>query len=117
MQPSNVTGSNNNQATRFVETGPLLGDVIVDYPTENAPYTYWIEVYRLGTSERYFRVLRYRGDTAYGDGNQLAVIDSQMPETLRRLGLWRPGDALPVPANRSEECTHPVMRKREEWCK
>jgi hypothetical protein len=35
----NVTGSNNNQDTRFVENGPLLGNVIVNYPTDNAPYT------------------------------------------------------------------------------
>ena len=46
----NLTGRNNNQDTRFVESGPLQGDVIVDYPTENAPYTYWIEVYRAGDS-------------------------------------------------------------------
>jgi hypothetical protein len=83
----NVTGSNNNQATRFVENGPLRGDVIVNYPTENAPYTYWIEVYRIGRSDRYVRVLRYRGSTRYGDGNPLAVVDSEMPEILRRLGF------------------------------
>ena len=42
----NQTGRNNNEATRFVESGPLQGDVIVNNPTEDAPYTYWIEVYR-----------------------------------------------------------------------
>lgn len=41
----NITGRNNNQDTRFVESGPIQGDVIVDYPTVHAPYTYWIEVY------------------------------------------------------------------------
>jgi hypothetical protein len=113
----NVTGRNRNQATRFVESGPLRGHVIVDYPTENAPYSYWIEVYQPGTSEHYVRVLRYRGHTGYGDGNSLAVADSEMPEILRRLDLWRPGDALPVPPANSDNCAHPVMRKREEWCK
>jgi hypothetical protein len=113
----NVTGSNNNQDTRFVENGPLLGDVIVNYPTDNAPYTYWIEMYRQATSGRYVRVLRYRGSTRYGDGNPLAVIDSEMPVLLRHLGLWRSGDSLPIPTSKAEECAHPVMRKGEEWCK
>jgi hypothetical protein len=110
---SNVTGHNNNQATRFVESGPLRGDVVVDEPAQSAPYTYWIEVYRPGTSGRYARVLRYRGHTGYGDGNPLPVSDSEMPEILRRLGLWHRGDPLPVP---HEGCT-PVMRHGEEWCR
>lgn len=91
----NVTGRNNNQSTRFVESGPLRGDVIVDEPTADAPYTYWIEVYRAGALGRYVRVLRYRGHTGYGDGNPMAVVDSEMPEILRRLGLWHPGDPFP----------------------
>jgi hypothetical protein len=111
----NVTGSNNNQETRFIDSGPLLGDVVVDQPTDNAPYAYWIEIYRMADSGRYSRVLRYRSMTRYADGNALAVIDSDMPELLRRLGLWRIADPLPVP-NNTEKCTHPVMRKGEEWC-
>lgn len=113
----NVTGRNNNEATRFVEHGPLLGDVIADYPTENAPYTYWIEVYRAGKSGQYARILRYRGHTGYGDGNQLAVADSEMPEILLHLKLWRPGDALPVPAQMPNGCSDLFMRHNEEWCK
>ena len=112
-----LQGSNENQAAHFVDSGPLRGGVIVDYPTADAPYTYWIEVYRPGPSERYVRVLRYRGHTGYGDGNNLSVADSEMPEILRRLGLWRPGDALPPPLFSSGgECPHRVMRKGEEWC-
>jgi len=113
----NLTGRNNNQATRFVESGPLRGDVIVDYPAENAPYTYWIEVYRAGDSGQYGRILRYRGHTGYSDGNPLAVADSEMPEILRRLGLWHPGDPLPVPARLPEGCREVFLRHGEEWCK
>lgn len=110
-------GTNNNAATRFVEHGPLQGDVIVDYPTSHAPYTYWIEVYGPGKSGRYARILRYRGRTGYGDRNPLAVADSEMPEILERLGLWKPGDALPVPRRRPNGCDRLVFRNGEEWCK
>jgi hypothetical protein len=113
----NLTGRNNNQATRIVESGPLQGDVIVNNPTENAPYTYWIEVYRAESSGQYERILRYRGRTGYGDGNPLAVADSEMPEILRHLGLWHPGDALPVPIHLPQGCTDLFMRNGEEWCK
>lgn len=115
---SNMTGSNNNQGTRFVENGPLQGDVIVDYPTDHAPYTYWIEVYRQRKSGRYARIVRYRSRTAYGDGNPIPVIDSEMPEILRRLDLWRPGDPLPVPLRLPDDgCARLFMRDGEEWCK
>ena len=106
---SNVTGSNNNQRTKFIEVGPLRGDVIVDEPSGCC---YRIEVYRLGSSGRYISILRYQSHTVYGDGNPLSVSDSEMPEILRRLGLWHEGDALPIP---HEGCT-PVMRRGEEWC-
>jgi hypothetical protein len=104
---SNVTGSNNNQKTRFVEEGPLRGDVIADEPSGCC---YRITVYRSAKSGRYVSILSYRGHTVYGDGNPLSVSDSEMPEILRRLGLWRQGDALPVP---HEGCI-PVMRHHEE---
>ncbi|HEX5352719.1 MAG TPA: hypothetical protein VFW60_01430 [Rhodanobacteraceae bacterium] len=110
-------GSNNNQAARFVEHGPLQGDVIVDYPTDHTPYTYWIEVYAPTKSGRYARILRYRGHTGYGDGNRLPVADSEMPEILGKLGLWKPGDALPVPEQMPEGCGRLVLRRGEEWCK
>lgn len=112
----NMMGRNNNQEARFVENGPLLGSVIVAYPTNNAPYTYFVEVYKRISGSEYSRVLRYRGNTHYGDGNPLAVIDSEMPGTLRRLGLWKTGDALPVPPSMPQGCTRLVMRKGVEWC-
>jgi len=83
---SNTTGSNNNQETRFIDDGPLRGDVIVAVPTENAPYAYWVSVYVRPGDSRYSRVLRYRSATRYGDGNPMAVIDSEMPNILERLG-------------------------------
>jgi hypothetical protein len=113
----NLTGRNNNQDTRFVESGPLQGDVIVNNPTENAPYAYWIEVFRAGDSGQYERVLRYRSLTRYSDGNALAVADSDMPEILRRLGLWKAGDPLPVPPRRPAGCRDLFLRRGEEWCK
>lgn len=108
---SNSTGSNNNQKTRFLEQGPLRGDVIVDDPTSSAPFGYWISVYAL-KDDTYSRSLRYRSATHYGDGNRLSVIDSEMPGILRRMGLWKAGGPLPAPPG----CSHPVLRHGEEWC-
>lgn len=110
-------GSNNNQAARFVEHGPLQGDVIVDYPTSNAPFAYWIEVYAPGKTGQYARILRYRSHTHYGDGNPLPVADSEMPAIMERLGLWRPGDALPVPQPLPANCGRLVLNRGEEWCR
>lgn len=112
----NVTGRNNNEETRFIESGPLIGDLIVAYPTGNAPFAYWVETYKRNGSGRYERFLRYRGKTGYGDGNPLAVIDSEMPEILRRLKLWAPSQDLPVPAKMPAGCTRLFTRKGVEWC-
>ncbi len=109
-------GRNNNEEVRFVEQGPLLGSVIVTYPTSNAPFGYYVEVYQRPSGGQYAEVLRYRSNTRYGDGNPLAVIDSEMPETLRRLGLWKPGDPLPVPPKMPRGCNRLVLRKGVEWC-
>lgn len=111
------TSSNNNQETRFVTHGPIRGDVIVARPTDDAPYTYWIEVYALGKSGSYERILRYRGHTGYNDGNPLAVIDSEMPAILEHMGLWRRGDPLPIPRLRPHACSRFVLRHDEEWCR
>jgi hypothetical protein len=112
----NILGTSNNRETRFIENGPLLGSVVVAYPTDDPPFTYFVELYKRISDSEYSRVLRYRGNTGYGDGNRLAVIDSQMPETLRRLGLWKTGDALPVPPHMPKGCTRLIMRKSVEWC-
>lgn len=109
---SNATGSNNSQETRFIEEGPLRGDVIVAEPTSSAPFVFWISVYARDAKDGFSRALRFRSVTHYGDGNHLAVIDSEMPGILRRMRLWRPGDPLPEPPG----CSRPVLRHGEEWC-
>jgi hypothetical protein len=110
---SNITGSNGNEETRFIEDGPLRGDVIVADPTSSAPFEFWISVYARNRKDGYSSSsLRYRSATHYGDGNHLAVIDSEMPGILRRMGLWRPGDPLPA----APGCSRPVLRHDEEWC-
>jgi hypothetical protein len=110
----NSTGHNNNQETRFVTEGPLRGSVITAEPQQHLPYGYWIEVDNLAPAGGYRRVLRYRSATLYNDGNPLAVIDSEMPNIERRLGLWKPGQPLPTP--NGKPCLKPAIRHEELWC-
>ena len=110
----NSTGHNNNQEIRFVTEGPLQGSVISAEPQERLPYGYWIVVNRLTATDAYHQVLRYRSATLYGDGNPLSVIDSEMPNIQKRLGLWKPGDPIPTPKGRL--CPKPVLRHTELWC-
>ncbi len=107
------TGRNNNQDVRFIEKGALRGAIISAEPTTDAPFAFWITVNRIGRDGRYAPILRYRSATRYGDGNPLAVIDSDMPETLRRLNLWRPADPLPLPDG---PCPQPRLIARVLWC-
>jgi hypothetical protein len=113
----NVTWRNQNQETRFIEAGPLRGAIAVATPGSNSPYTYWVDIYRQEESGAYAQALRYRGKTRYADGNPLAVIDSEMPEILRRFGLWKEGDALPVPPEMPDRCTSIYMKGTVEWCR
>jgi hypothetical protein len=107
------TGRNNNQEIRYVADGPLAGAIISAEPTDDAPFGFWITVDRLGPSGGYKQVLRYRSATRYGDGNTLAVIDSDMPNILQKLSLWHLGMKLPLPAG---ECSKPRLIGRELWC-
>jgi len=111
-------GHNNNQEIRFVKDGPLRGSVIVAEPQQHAPFAYTITVNRLMPDLTYRRALRYRSATRYADGNPLAVIDSEMPNIQRRLGLWKPGERLPAPtvAGNGKPCTHPTLKNSELWC-
>jgi hypothetical protein len=107
-----IVGHNNNQEIRYVEAGPLRGDVIVAVETGDAPFGFWVTVNRLNPAFIYKQVLRFRSATHYGDGNPLAVIDSEMPNIQQRLGLWRPGKPLPAPKG----CAKPRLVKMELWC-
>jgi hypothetical protein len=106
-------GHNNNFEVRYIDSGPLKGDIVSAEPTDNAPYGFWVTVNRLTLAYAYRQVLRYRSATHYGDGNPLAVIDSEMPNLEQRLGLWRPGQPLPLPPGK---CPHPRLKQSELWC-
>jgi hypothetical protein len=111
------TGRNNNQEVRFIDNGPLRGSVITAEPQEHLPYNYWIVVNTLTQAGAYRQVLRYRSATHQNDGNPLAVIDSEMPNIERQLGLWKPSDPLPSPAAvNGKPCIKPTMRHSELWC-
>ena len=104
---------NNNQEIRYIDDGPLIGAIISTEPTGDAPFGFWITVDRLGPTGGYEQVLRYRSATRYDDGNPLAVIDSEMPGILPRLGVWHPGMKLPLPAGK---CAKPRLIGQELWC-
>lgn len=108
------TGRNNNQEIRVVAGGPLRGSVISAEPQDGPPYGYWIEVESPTPAGAYRRVLRYASATRYNDGNSLAVIDSEMPNIQRRLGLWKPGQPIPTPAGKP--CPTPTLRHDALWC-
>lgn len=110
---AHVTGSNNDQEVRYVGSGPLRGDVISAEPTRDAPFAFRITVSRVRPGQPCEQVLTYRSATRYGDGNPLRVIDSDMAETERRLGLWHPGMEPPLP---TQPCPKPHLRRMELWC-
>lgn len=106
------TGRNNNQEVRYIAGGPLRGAIILAEPTSNAPFGFWITVSKPGPSGLYTQALRYRSATRYGDGNPLAVIDSEMPNLLGKLGLWHKGQKLPAP----DTCHNPHLKGEVLWC-
>lgn len=116
---SDMTGHNNNEEIRFIDYGPLLGDVITERPSAFKrgpnPYSYDIHLYRLKNG-LYKEILMYRSLTSYRDGNHLAVIDADMPEILRRLNLWKPGMPLPPPKQMPSGCGKVTLRKGIAWC-
>jgi hypothetical protein len=111
------TGHNNNQEIRFVTDGPLRGSVISAEPQAHLPYGYWIVVNKLTPAGAYRQALRYRSATLYNDGNPLAVIDSEIPNIERQLGLWKPGHRIPTPnSGDGKFCLKPILRHTELWC-
>lgn len=108
------TGTNNNQEVRFIQAGLLRGAFVTVEPTTDAPFGYWVTVARSSDPTAPYRtVLRYRSATGYNDGNALPVIDSEMPQILQRLSLWRPGQPLPLPAS---GCSKPTLKNGALWC-
>ena len=112
------TGHNNNQEIRFVKEGPLRGSMITAKPQDRPPYAFQIVVNQPAPSGSYRQVLRYQSATIYNDGNPLPVIDSEMPNIERRLGLWKPGQPIPTPTpgGSSKPCSKPTLRHTELWC-
>lgn len=108
------TGRNNNQEVRYIGQGPLRAVIVSAEPTEDAPFGFWITVNRIGPDKRYAEALRYRSATRYGDGNTLAVIDSEMPNLQRRLGLWHAGSPMPLPPG---PCPKPHLVNGALWCR
>ena len=108
-----ATGRNNNEEVRYIRFGRLIGDIVSVDPTGNAPYGYWVTVSVLTPEYTYKTVLRYRSATHYGDNNPLAVIDSEMPNIEERLGYWKSGMPLPLPAG---ACPRPRLIQMELWC-
>ena len=107
-----ATGHNNNQDLRFMTSGPLAGAIVAAEPTQGAPFGFWMTVDTVSATGAYKQTLKYRSATGYGDGNPLGVIDSEMPNLLRHLGKWKPGQALPLPAT---PCPTHLVHK-ELWC-
>jgi hypothetical protein len=107
-----VTGHNNNQDVRYIATGPLKGDIVSVEPTQDAPFGFWVVV-NAPANGGFKEVLRYRSATHYGDGNPLAVIDSEMPNMAQRLGLWKPGTPMPLP---TRACPKPHLVRMALWC-
>ena len=108
-----VTGRNNNQEVRYIAAGPLKGDIVSAEPTQDAPFGFWVSVNAPSAGGGFNQVLRYRSATRYGDGNPLAVIDSEMPNMAQRLGVWRAGSPLPLPAG---PCPTPHLVHMALWC-
>ena len=104
---------NTNGEIRVITDGPLAGDIVTVRAGGRPAYRYHITVYRLdkaGTRE----LLSYDGHSKYNDGNAMPVIDAEMPEIERRLGLWEPGDPLPVPVR--TQCRSLEIKHGVEWC-
>jgi len=111
---SHVTGENNNQEDRFITEGPLQGAVISVVPTQDAPFAYWVRIEKLTPAWAYRAVLRYRSATRYQGENELSVVHPELPDIMRRLGLWRPGAPLPLPVGR--QCPKPGLIHGALWC-
>ena len=113
---TDTRSGNTNGETQVIVDGPLAGYIAEDSLTSNWPYAYFINVYAPTANGYYKQVLGYAGRSHEDDGNSLGVIDAEMPEIMKRLGVWRTGQALPVPANNPLNCTDYTLKNGLEWC-
>jgi len=83
-----LTASDTKQATRFIDSGPLLGRVVVLTPASGAHVGRVVEVYKRSVIGEYLRTLVYcRSTCCASDTDSDSAIDSEIPEILRRLGM------------------------------
>jgi hypothetical protein len=108
-----AVSKNTNGEIRVITSGPLAGYIVEAVAGGRPTYRYHITVYHL-QGPGFTRIFDYDGNSRYGDGNQMAVIDAEMPEILQRLKLWKRGDPLPLPAR--AQCNSLVMKHGVEWC-
>lgn len=113
---TDTRSGNTNGDIRVLKSGPLAGDIIADEATSKRPYPYKIILYRPSANGSYHLVLSYLGQSRWGDGNSLGVLDAEMPEIMRRMGVWNASQALPVPSNNPFNCTNYMRKKGIEWC-
>lgn len=114
---TDTRSSNSNGEARVIEDGPLAGYIVEDSLTyQKWPYPYFITVYRPTATEHYEQVLGYLGRSHESDGNSLGVIDAEIPEVMKRLGVWHAGQSLPVPGNNPFNCTDYILKNGLEWC-
>jgi len=111
-----VESGNDNSEVRVISNGPLAGDIAEDEETIKWPYPYRILLYRLTVDGHYVKALDYLGRSRWGDGNALGVIDAEMPVLMRRMGVWREGQALPAPVNNVHGCEQIIFKYGLEWC-
>jgi len=82
---SQWTSRNVNEEIRVIPDGPLSGDVIVVSECASRTCHYGITVYRLTKTIHYAKVLRFKGNAKFDDGDPRPVIDADMPEILHRM--------------------------------
>jgi hypothetical protein len=119
---SNQIWRDSGEETRLITAGPLRGDIIVSRITVRASPRYMIEVYkpsemlkRTVFPSSFIKFYQYESRTRSDDDNRLPVIDAEMPEIFRRLGLHAPKNIEDYIKDVPEGCK-PQMRNGLLWC-
>jgi len=84
-----------HDGTRYIEEGPLAGDIVISERTSRRPWPYVITVFEPSADGHYHNILAYEGQSRWHDGNRLEVIDAETLEIEKRLNVWKAGDPLP----------------------